>query len=198
MLKKRIKTVIYILITSIVFLIGYTIYSIWSFSYINQLVKSDAAIVLGAAVWDDKPSPVFQERINHSIWLYKNGYVDKIIFTGGKAKGDALAESEVAKAYAINNSVKSEDILIETKSKITEENLKYAYAIAQDNNLKTFMLVSDPLHMKRAVFMANFLHMEVYSSPTPTSVYRSLNSKLPFLLRELIYFIGFILSIPFR
>lgn len=198
MFNKRIKKVIFIVFGSILLFMGYSAYSIWSFSYKNQLVKSDAAIVLGAAAWGEKPSPVLQERINHSIWLYNNGYVDKIIFTGGKGTGDALAESEVAKAYAMKNNVKSEDILIETKSKITEENLKYAYAIAQNNNLNSFTLVSDPLHMKRAILMAKVFNMDVYSSPTPSSVYQSLNSKLPFFLRELFYFIGFILSIPFR
>ena len=95
------------------------------------------AVVLGAAAWDDEPSPVLRERINHSIWLYENDYVDKIIFTGGKGKGNQYAESEVAMDYAIKHNVHPEDILIETKSKITEENLKYAYEIAVEENFNT-------------------------------------------------------------
>jgi uncharacterized SAM-binding protein YcdF (DUF218 family) len=196
--KKLIKKAILIVMSLILVFISYSSYSIWTFSYKNQLVKSDAAIVLGAAVWGDQPSPVLRERINHAIWLYENGYADKIIFTGGRGKDGALAESEVAKAYAIKNNVKADDILIETKSKITEENLKYAKAIALKNNLKTFTVVSDPLHMKRAIFMAKVFQMEVYSSPTSSSVYQTFNSKLPFFFRELFYYIGFIMSIPFR
>jgi uncharacterized SAM-binding protein YcdF (DUF218 family) len=168
-------------------------YSIWSYSNTNELVETDAAIVLGAAAWDDEPSPVLRERINHAIWLYKNDYVDKIIFTGGKGNNARFAESEVAKAYAIKNQVNEEDIYIETKSKITEGNLKYAHEIAQKNNLKMLTIVSDPLHMKRAMLLAKTTGMDhVYSSPTPTSVYRTLNSKVPFFLRELFFYIGYI------
>jgi uncharacterized SAM-binding protein YcdF (DUF218 family) len=198
MLKKWIKKVIFIVAGSILFFIAYSAYSIWSFSSKNELVKSDVAIVLGAAVWGDKPSPVLRERINHSIWLYNNGFVDKIIFTGGVGEDGTFSESEVAKTYAIKKNVKPEDILIETKSKITEENLNYAKEIAIKNNLKSFTVVSDPLHMKRAILMAKVINMEVYSSPTPSSVYRTLETKLPFFFRELFYYIGFIISIPFR
>lgn len=156
------------------------------------------AVVLGAAAWDDEPSPVLRERINHAIWLYENGYVDKIIFTGGKGKGDQLAESEVARDYAIRKNVNSGDILIETKSKITEENLEYAYDIANRGNFDTFIIVSDPLHMKRAVLMAKNTGMEAYSSPTQSSVYKTLDSKIPFFLRELFFYVGYIVSFPFR
>ncbi|YBZ95468.1 YdcF family protein [Bacillus sp. AK031] len=147
---------------------------------------------------DDEPSPVLRERINHSIWLYKNDYVEKIIFTGGKAEGDQYAEYEVVREYAIKHHVDPEDILLETKSKITEENLKYAYEIGEEKNIDTFTIVSDPLHMKRAMLIAANTGMEAYSSPTQSSVYKTLSSKVPFFLRELFFYIGYIFSLPFR
>ena len=194
-IKRNIITLIFI---SIIIFIGYSAFSIWTFKDKVELVKTDAAIVLGAAAWNDKPSPVFRERINYSIWLYENNYVDKIIFTGGKGKDDKYAESEVARDYAIKNNVNSEDILIETKSKITEENLKYAYEIAMEENLNTFTIVSDPLHMKRAMLIAKTIGMESYTSPTQSSVYKTLSSQAPFLFRELFFYIGYIISLPFR
>lgn len=60
----------------------YAAVAIWTYGAKTEPVKSDAAIVLGAAVWGDKPSPVFQGRIDHALWLYKHQYVDKLIFTG--------------------------------------------------------------------------------------------------------------------
>jgi uncharacterized SAM-binding protein YcdF (DUF218 family) len=186
------------MITALLIFVGYSAYSIWAFSSKNQLVKTDAAVVLGAAVWGSEPSPVLRERINHAIWLYENGYVEYLIFTGGKAEGDAYAESEVARNYAIRNNVNKKDILIETKSKITEENLLYAHEVAFENNLNTFTIVSDPLHMKRAMLMAKNSGMEAYSSPTPTSVYKTINSKIPFLFRELFFYVGYLLTLPFR
>lgn len=186
------------LIVVFLIFISYSAFSIWSFSDKVQLVKTDVAVVLGAAAWEDEPSPVLRERINHSIWLYENDYVDKIIFTGGKGEGNPYAESEVARDYAIKNNVNAEDILIETTSKITEENLKYAYEIAVEENFDTFTIVSDPLHMKRAILMTKNIGMEAYSSPTQSSVYKTLNSKVPFFLRELFFYTGYIFSLPFR
>ncbi|MGG3452315.1 YdcF family protein [Domibacillus aminovorans] len=191
------RLVFTIIVTFLIF-IAYSALSIWSFSGKVQLVKTDVAVVLGAAAWDDEPSPVLRERINHAIWLYENEYIDKILFTGGKGKGDKFAESEVARDYAIQNDVSSEDILIETKSKITEENLRYAYDIAIEKNFKTFTVISDPLHMKRAMLMAEKTGMEAYSSPTQSSVYKTLDSKIPFFFRELFFYIGYLLSLPFR
>lgn len=189
---------VFLIICFILIFIAYSAFSIWSFSKKVQLVKTDVAVVLGAAAWDDEPSPVLRERVNHSIWLYEHGYVDKIIFTGGKGDGDKFAESEVAKVYAIKNNVNSEDILIETYSKITEENLRYAYDIATEKNFETFTIISDPLHMKRAILMAKNTGMEAYSSPTQSSVYKTWTSKIPFFIRELFFYTGYIISLPFR
>jgi len=198
MTKKVLGKLAFVMIVMILVLISYSAYSIWSFGDKVELVKSDAAIVLGAAAWDGEPSPVLRERINHAIWLYENGYVDTIIFTGGQGDGDKVAESEVARDYAINNNVDTEDILIETQSRITEENLKYAFDIASKHNLKTFTIVSDPLHMKRATLIAESMGMKTYSSPTQSSVYQTLNSTIPFLFREVFFYIGYIVSFPFR
>ena len=195
--KFGLRLVLAIIAVFLIFLC-YSAFSIWSFGGKNQLVKTDVAIVLGAAAWGDEPSPVLLERINHSIWLYENDYVEKIIFTGGKGKDDEYAESEVARDYAIKNDIPPEDILIETQSNITEENLSYAYEIAKEKNLNTFTLVSDPLHMKRAILMAKDIGIEAYSSPTQSSVYKTLNSKVPFFFRELFFYIGYIFSLPFR
>ncbi|MDQ0230180.1 YdcF family protein [Metabacillus malikii] len=196
--KSLLRLVIILLISFFIFIIHSAI-SIWSFSKQNQFVQTDAAIVLGAAVWHDEPSPVFRERITHAITLYENDYVEKIIFTGGKGKGSHVSEAEVAKAYAIKHDVHPDDILIETKSKITEENLIYAHEIASEKDLNTFTIVSDPLHMKRAMLMAKTIGIEeIYSSPTQTSAYKTVKSQIPFFLRELVYYVGYKFSFPFK
>lgn len=197
-MKRLVVKIFFTILGVAVLLTSYLGYSIIEFSHKNELVKADAAIVLGAAAWGDKPSPVLRERINHSIWLYKHGYVKKIIFTGGKGEGAPYAESEVAKEYAIGKGIPKPDILIETKSKITEENLEYAFNISKKHNLKTFILVSDLLHMKRSIVMAHNIGMTVYSSPTQTSVYKSFKSKTTFFFRELFFYEGYLITYPFR
>lgn len=169
----------------------YTVLSIISFAKVNQLTRTDAAIVLGAAVWDDEPSPVLKERMNHAIWLYDNGYVEKIIVTGGMGEGDSLSEAEASKRYAMQREVHEADILLEPKSSITAQNLANAYAIARQQQIETFTIVSDPLHMKRAHKIALDLGMDAFSSPTQTSAYKSFSTEFPFLIRETFFYIGY-------
>lgn len=151
--------------------------------------EAETAIVLGAAVWDSEPSPVFQERINHAISLYKNSKIKKIIFTGGVGEGDQLSEAEAGRTYAVQNGVKAEDIFIETRSWTTYQNLLYSKDIVSSNNLGRVMIISDPLHLKRAAMIAHGLDISACTSATPTTRYQSLRSKLPFLLRESYYFL---------
>ena len=169
--------------------------SIYNYSLVTEDVKADAAIILGAAVWGDSPSPVFRERINHAINLHKNEKVDYLIFTGGVGDEDELAESEVAKAYAINNDIPEDVIYIETSSKITFGNLKESKKLINKTGMKSVLIVSDPIHMKRAMAMAKSLGINGYSSPTPTSRYRSWSTKLKFLLSETYYYLGHLLTV---
>lgn len=184
------KRICFILILLIIY-IAYISVSIYSYGNVNEIVKADAAIVLGASAWGDKPSPVFEERINHGIWLYKNGFVDNLIFTGGRGENTSLSESGIAKTYAMENSVPGEDIFIEEKSTITQENIQFAAEIVKENNFSSVIVVSDPLHMKRAMLMCKDYGLEAYSSPTPTSKYTTAKSKISFLAREVFYYIGY-------
>ncbi len=174
--------------------IGHLAVSIYIYNSPQIPAQADAAIVLGAEVWGEEPSPVFRERINHGINLYKKQRVNKIIFTGGKGDGYAQAEAIVAKKYAIRQGVLELDILTETQSRTTYQNLYYAQQVAQKVQLSQFFIVSDPLHMKRAMLMTQGLGMKAYSSPTPTTRYKILNNKIPFLLRETYFSIHYLIS----
>ncbi|BAY31182.1 hypothetical protein NIES2107_30410 [Nostoc carneum NIES-2107] len=154
--------------------------------------KADAAIVLGAAVWGEEPSPVFRERINHAINLYKNQDVTKLIFTGGVGESNEPAEAIVGKNYALANKVKVNDILTETESRTTFQNLKNAQLVASNYQLNKFLIVSDPLHMQRAVLMAHNLGMDADPSPTPTTRYRSFSSQMQFLIRETYFYLVYL------
>lgn len=179
----------------------YTMYvgcTIWKYGQRNMNLPSDAAIVLGAAVWDKSPSPVFQGRIDHAIWLYEQQLVTKLIFTGGRGSEGEPAESEVARQYAIAHGVPESDILIEAKSTITEQNLSYAKEIGEKAGLSSYLIVSDPLHMKRAMMMAEDMKLQANPSPATESAYRTLTSKIPFLFREVFYYMGYQLVSPFR
>jgi uncharacterized SAM-binding protein YcdF (DUF218 family) len=182
-----------VLITAVV-AIGHLAVSIYFYNPPQIPAQADAAIVLGAEVWGEEPSPVFRERINHGINLYKKQRVNKIIFTGGQGDGYVQAEAIVAKNYAVRQRVLDADILTETQSRTTYQNLFYANQVAQKHQLSKFLIVSDPLHMRRAMLMAQGLGMTAYPSATPTTMYKSFDSKLPFLLRETYFSIHYLVS----
>lgn len=192
-IKKRWKMIFLSVVSALLFLVVTTALNIYFYGYSSNIIKSDAAIVLGAAAWGEKPSPVFRERINHAINLYKSEDIRKIIFTGGIGEKDQLAEAVVGKNYAIKQGVKSADILTETESRTTYQNLKNARKVALPHKLSKFLIVSDPLHLKRAVLMARDMGMDAYPSPTPSTRYRSFKSKIEFLTRETYFYFVYLI-----
>lgn len=189
-MKKKRKIILAVIITVLAYIIGCAV-SIVSFSKKDQTREADVAIVLGAGVGENEPSPVFRERINHGIWLYENGYVEKILFTGGVSEGMSESDASVAMRYAVEKGIPECDILLEEESHITQENLANAKTVMDKNRLKTALIVSDPLHMKRAMLLADDYGIDAFSSPTPTTRYQTWKTKLPFLIREEFYFIGY-------
>jgi uncharacterized SAM-binding protein YcdF (DUF218 family) len=148
---------------------------------------SDAAIVLGAAVQSGRPSPVYAARLDHAIDLRRRGIVRYLILTGGVGEGDAISESQAGAAYVIARGVPAQDILTESVSHTTLQNLTEARRLLRSAGLRSGLLVSDPLHMRRAHMMLRDLDLDVLPSPTPHSRYRTLRSQAPFLLRELYF-----------
>ena len=165
--------------------------SIWRYGAVDETRPADVAIVLGAGTFNGVVSPVYQERINHGVWLYQNGYVKKLILTGGYGAGSTVSDAAAAGQYAVSIGMPEADILLEEGSAITQENLQYARELMEEAGDETALVVSDPLHMKRAMLLAGDAGIEAYASPTPTSRYRSLKTKAKFLAREVFYYIGY-------
>ena len=190
--KMRIRRCILAVILFAAACIGYHGVSIWSYSRADEKQPADAVIVLGAgADVSGQVSPVFAQRLNHGVWLYQHGYGKKLILTGGVGQGGVRSDASAAKDYVTAQGVPVADILLEERSKITQQNLEYAKKLMEQHDLSTAVLVSDPLHMKRAMVMAADCGITAYSSPTPTTRYQSLKTKLPFFFRELFYYIGY-------
>ena len=154
----------------------------------DQAAEADVIIVLGAAAYDARPSPVFEERIRHGIDLYQRGLAGHVIFTGGFGKGARFSESQVARRYAVRHGVPAKAILIETESRTTWQNLQQAAALMKANGFKRAIIVSDPLHMARALRLSRELGIDALGSSTPTSRFRSFETRKRFLLQEVYFF----------
>ncbi len=150
-------------------------------------MSADAAIVLGAAVDGDAPSPVLEERLRHAAELFTSGQVEWIVLTGGVGQDDTLAESEAGRAWLIAAGIPEDRLLIETQSRTTRQNFVFAQPLLTEHDVDRMLIVSDPLHMRRAMRMARDLGLDAHPSPTRTTRYRTLGTQLPMLVRE-VYF----------
>ncbi len=196
---KRRVLLIFLLSLLVVFSLFAGIFAgIWADADADETQQADVIIVLGAASFGDEPSPVFRERINHGIWLYENGYAPYLIFTGGKGHANQPSEAMIAKNYAISQGIPEEVIFIEELSTITEENMLYAKAIMDEQGFEDALIVSDGLHMKRAMLMAGDYGITGYASPTPTTMYRTFSTQFPFMLRETFLYTGYRIVKLFR
>jgi len=193
-MKKIAGRTIKLVTLAIILTILFTAVRIYRYGYNSVDNDADAAVVLGAAVWSNSLSPVFRERINHAIELYRRGKVRKLIFTGGQGNTNEPTEAAAARTYAMANGIPAQDILVEQTSHTTYENIVNAKQLADTNNLKTVLLVSDPMHMKRAMTMANDIGMQASPSPTQTSRYKTWRTQVSELTRETFYYLGYVIG----
>lgn len=182
------RVVFRLLLLGLLWLCGVAAWIAWVGSR-DQAAKADAIIVLGAAAYDAVPSPVFEERIAHGLDLYRDGYASKLVFTGGYGAGGArFAESQVARRYAIRAGIPADAILIESVSRTTYQNLLQARQLMLEHGLTRAIVVSDPLHMARALRLCRTLGIDAVGSPTPSTRFRSLRTQGRFLAREVYFF----------
>lgn len=151
---------------------------------ITTIADADAALVLGAAVIGDVPSPVFEERLRHAAALYRAGRIERIVLTGGRSPEDDLSEAEAGWRWLVADGIPQSAILLEDGSRTTLENLVFAAPILAANGIETVLVVSDPIHMRRAMEIAERINLPAAPSPTETSRYESLQTQIPFVLRE--------------
>lgn len=172
--------------------IGWAISAIqvWRVASRDQAAPSDAIVVLGAAQYRGRPSPVLRARLDHAIGLYARGVAPRIVFTGGIAEGDTASEAAVSRTYALAEGVPDSSILLENDGRTTHESLGGVARILGARRLHSVVLVSDPFHLARAGQLARREGLEVRTSPT------RIDDTWARLVREPGYFLGESLKVP--
>ena len=130
---------------------------------------SDAIVVLGAAQYAGRPSPVLKARLDHALDLWKKGMAKRLVLTGGRGTGDTISEAAVGRRYAMKAGVADSAILLENEGRTTSESLTSVAAIMKEKKLERAILVSDPFHMLRLRILAKRIGVESVTSPTRTS-----------------------------
>lgn len=134
---------------------------------------------------------MLRERINHAVQLYKSGKVRWIVFTGGTPEPGYPTEADVGRDFALKQGVPMTVMLAENQSRNTWENLQNAQKLVEPFGIRSFLLVSDPMHMRRAVLMAHDLGLKAAPAPTTSSRYLSFGTQIRFLARETWLYIGY-------
>ncbi|WP_194207841.1 YdcF family protein [Superficieibacter sp. 1612_C1] len=181
--------VLFIVIIATVFI--YNAIAIYHFSLEDQTQKADCAIVAGAGIQGDQPSPVFQARLDHAVHLWQQGLVRMVILTGGLSAHAQRSDAAIARQYLLAQGIPASAILMEETSTKTRENVKNARTLMQEQHLTTALMVSDPLHMHRLMLMAWDNNIQAWSSPTPGSQFRSWSTRLPMLAQESFWYTGY-------
>ncbi len=148
---------------------GLALLSVYLFGRRDEARDVDAIVVLGAAQYDGRPSPVLRARLDHAVQLYTAGYSSRLILTGGVGIGDTVSEAEVGARYVANAGVDRAHILLERSGLSSAESLVAVARLMEGHGLQSAVLVSDPFHMLRLRILATRLGIRAYSSPTRSS-----------------------------
>jgi uncharacterized SAM-binding protein YcdF (DUF218 family) len=135
----------------------------------DQRRPVDAIIVLGAAQYNGRPSPVLRARLDHAITLYREGYAPLIVVTGGVGRGDTTSEAIVGRRYLVAREVPEEDVIAQPVGRSTRTSMTAVGEWLRERELRRVLLVSDPFHMFRLRLEARRTDLEAYTSPTESS-----------------------------
>ena len=140
---------------------------IWSSR--DEARPAQAIVVLGAAQYAGKPSPVLRARLDHALDLWNRHLATLLILTGGTGSGDTTSEAAVGRSYARKHGVPDSAILVESEGRTTSASMRAVAGMLEVRGLESALLVSDPFHMLRLRILARRFGFTPYTSPTQTS-----------------------------
>ena len=150
--------------------LGYTTVLIREQAVADEARPSDVIVVLGAAEYRGKPSPVLRARLEHALDLYRRGIAPRILTTGGSGGDPIFTESDVGRAWLIQRGVPSEAIIVEQEGESTAQSLSAVTEIMRRMRLNSCVVVSDGYHIYRVKRMLQFKGLTVYGSPRKEKV----------------------------
>lgn len=135
----------------------------------DQRDPADAIVVLGAAQYNGRPSPVLRARLEHALALYREGLAPWIVVTGGVGRGDTTSEARVGRRWLVSKEVPPAAIAVLPQGRSTEASMTALARWLDTRRLRKVILVSDPFHMSRLRLEARRIHITAYTSPTESS-----------------------------
>ena len=185
----------------IVILITLSIYFTYLYGEIRDFAgrdearAADAIVVLGAAQYNGRPSPVLKARLDHAYDLYNQGLAHAIITTGSYGPDLNFSEAQVSKKYLVQRGVNVQDIVTEQGSGSTYDSIQAASGLLKAKGWKSALVVSDGFHLYRVKRMFGDLGISAYTSPAPNSpIEIEASQRFWHSLREVVLFAAYRLS----
>jgi uncharacterized SAM-binding protein YcdF (DUF218 family) len=135
----------------------------------DERQPADAIVVLGAAQYNGRPSPVLRARLDHALGLYRERLAPLILVAGGVGRGDTTSEAMVGRRYLIAHGVPADAVIAQSEGRTTMASMTAVTAWLHARGLSRALLVSDPFHMFRLRLEARRTALEAYTSPTESS-----------------------------
>jgi uncharacterized SAM-binding protein YcdF (DUF218 family) len=133
----------------------------------DEARPSDVILVLGAAEYRGRPSPVLRARLDHAYDLYRHKLAPRILTTGGAGGDPVYTEGGVGRSYLIGRGVPSEAIIVESEGESTVYSINAAAEIMLRMGLHSAIVVSDGYHIFRVKRMLQSRGLTVHGSPRP-------------------------------
>lgn len=171
------------LTTLVVVYLVVTFAQVWLASGRDEARPAQAIVVLGAAQYDGRPSPVLRARLDHAAALYERGLAPNVVVTGGKQAGDSTTEAAVSAEYLASHGVPEPSILREVNGRSSWQQLAAAASFLKRRGITRVVLVSDGFHSARIAGIADELGLDGHTSPATASPIRGAG-KLPYLAKE--------------
>jgi uncharacterized SAM-binding protein YcdF (DUF218 family) len=150
--------------------VAVTFGQVWWASRSDDSAASAAIVVMGAAQWNGKPSPVLRGRLDHAVELYDAGVAPLIVVTGGKQDGDATTQGRSGYDYLREQGVPDGAIKVEVQGTNSFEELSASSLILQQAGVgDDVVIVTDPYHALRVSEIAEEVGLHPHVSPTDAS-----------------------------
>ncbi len=150
----------------------------------SDVERADAIVVLGAAQYNGRPSPLYKGRLDHALLLWQQGRADLVVTVGSNQPGDVTTEAQAGRDYLVSHGVPASAVLALPVGHTTFDSLQSAAAALHDRGLTSAFLVSDPWHNARIEAIASDLGITGYASATWTSADTSEETRGRGYLRE--------------
>lgn len=153
-----------VVLLSVVIVAGVVV-RIVQFAHTDQHARADAIVVLGAAQYNGRPSPVYAARLDHAAALYRAGDATHIITIGGKQVGDEVTEGEAGRRYLAGTGIPGAALVGVGTGVDTLISLRAADQVMDRHGWTSVIIVSDPWHVARCRTIARDLGLRVEVSP---------------------------------